>query len=110
MATASKGPAPGRRNTYFSLSRSPRYSVLFALPLLVGYEALAALLAQPGRGEVRNGADVMLRETFILIAGPRGSLIFIAAVCLLGIGIVVRDMRKTRDGVRFPIFIAMLAE
>src|SRR5579884_132963 len=108
MPTATRGAAPARRNTYFSLSRAPRYSVLFAMPLLIGYEALAALLAQPGRGEVRNGADVMLREAFILIAGPRGSLIFIAAVCLLGIGLVVRDMRKSRDGVRFPLFIAML--
>lgn len=118
MAAATRSPTRSpaksaigaRRSSYFALSRAPRYSVLFALPLLVGYEGLAALLAQPGKGEVRNGADVMLREAFILVAGPRGSLIFIAAVCLLGVGLVVRDMRKTHEGVRPAVFLAMLAE
>lgn len=110
MATATKSSPGAKRNSYFALSRAPRYSVLFALPLLLGYEGLAAVLAQPGHAEVRNGADVMLREAFILVAGPRGSLIFIAAVCLLGIGLIVRDMRKTRDGVRPALFLGMLAE
>jgi hypothetical protein len=84
--------------------------VLFALPLLLGYEGLAALLAHPGRGELRNGADVLLREAFILVAGPRGSLIFIAAVILLGVGLVVRDLRQTGDRPRLRVFLGMLAE
>ena len=62
--TAAARTALPRRISYFSLSRAPRYSVLFALPLLVAYETLAALLAQPGQGELRNGADVMLRSAF----------------------------------------------
>jgi CAAX prenyl protease-like protein len=120
MTPASRSAAPARASaptgsarrssSYFSLSRAPRYSVLFALPLLIGYEALAALIAQPGRGEIRNGADVLLREAFILVAGPRGSLIFMAAIILLGLGIVVRDMRRARDGVRTRVFLGMLAE
>jgi hypothetical protein len=112
-ASASRSPSAGsgrRSSGYFAISRAPRYSVLFALPLLLGYEGLAALLAQPGKGELRNGADVLLREAFILVAGPRGGLIFIAAVILLGVGLVVRDLRQTRDRPRLSVFLRMLVE
>src|SRR5215210_6640714 len=95
--TAASRPVPARRTSYFALSRSPRYSILFALPLLLGYETLAALLAQPGRGQLRNGADAILRAAFTAIAGARGPLLFMAAVILLGVGLVVRDWRASRD-------------
>jgi hypothetical protein len=107
--SASQALSP-RRWTYFNVSRAPRYSVLFALPLLLGYEALAALLAQPGKGELRNGADALLRTAFTTFAGARGSLIFIAVVCLIGVGFVVRDLRKHREGLKAKIFVGMLAE
>jgi hypothetical protein len=110
LRPAPSGSARRGGSTYFAISRAPRYSVLFALPLLIGYEALAAVLAHPGRGEIRNGADVMLREVFILVAGPRGSMIFMAAIILLGLAFVVRDIRQTRDRVRARVFIGMLAE
>ena len=99
-----------RRWTYFNVSRAPRYSVLFALPLLLGYEALAAILAQPGKGELRNGADAILRSMFTMFAGARGSLIFIVVVCLVGVWYVVRDLRKHRDGLKPRVFVGMLAE
>src|SRR5262245_21024930 len=50
--------------SYFPLSRAPRYSVLFALPLLIVYEVLAALLAGDDGVVLRNGADVLLRSLF----------------------------------------------
>ena len=92
-----------RRSSYFELSRSPRYSVLFALPLLVAYELLAAALAQPGR-ELRNGADVMLREAFTAVAGQRGPAIFMAAVVVLGLFLVVRDLRANKAPLRARVF------
>lgn len=103
--------AAGRstRSSYFSVSRAPRYSVLFALPLLIGYEALAALLAQPG-AELRNGADVLLRSAFTAAAGPYGNAIFMGAIILLGTAIVVRDLRRTKDRIRGRVFVGMLAE
>jgi hypothetical protein len=107
--SASQALSP-RRWKYFNVSREPRYSVLFALPLLLGYEALAAVLAEPGKGELRNGADAILRSMFTMFAGPRGSLIFIALVCLIGVGFVVRDLRKHREGLKPRIFVGMLAE
>src|SRR5437879_6171287 len=103
-------PGTARRTSYFAVSRAPRYSVLFALPLLIGYEALAALLAEPGKGELRNGADVLLRAAFTVVAGPRGNAIFMAAIILLGVWFVVRDMRANRDRIRPAIFAGMLAE
>src|SRR5215213_429513 len=108
--TAASRPALAGRSSYFAVSRSHRYSILFALPLLLGYEALAALLAQPGRGELRNGADAILRAAFTAIAGARGPLVFMAAVILLGVGFVVRDWRASRDRLRPIVFLGMLGE
>ncbi len=104
------GPAIARRNSYFAISRSHRYSILFALPLLLGYEALAALLSQPGKGELRNGADALLRSAFTMVAGVHGSAIFMAAIILIGIALVVRDMRASKDRIRAVVFVQMLAE
>jgi hypothetical protein len=46
--------------SYWRLSRAPRYSLLFALPLLVMYETAAFLLSGDAIAGVRNGADVLL--------------------------------------------------
>jgi hypothetical protein len=101
---------PARRASYFALSRSHRYSIVFALPLLLGYEALAALLAQPGHAELRNGADAILRSLFVAVAGPHGSAVFMAVIILVGLGLVIRDLRASRDRIRPIIFLGMLAE
>ena len=50
-------PAPTR---YWRAARQPRYSITFAFPLLVAYEALAFGLSHASLTGVRNGADVML--------------------------------------------------
>jgi Type II CAAX prenyl endopeptidase Rce1-like len=100
-----------KRGSYFDVSRSPRYSVLFALPLLIAYEALAAALAGPrSSSQVRNGADVLLKEAFIAVAGRNGPLIFIAAVVGVGIWFIARDIKRTGQGVRPLVFGAMMAE
>jgi len=110
MTTAVRSLAPARGTSYFAVSRSHRYSILFALPLLLGYEALAAALARPGQAELRNGADAIFRGVFTAIAGPRGPLIFMALIILIGVGLVIRDMRKSRDGIRPVVFLGMLVE
>ena len=97
------------RTTYFALARSPRYSILFALPLLVAYEALAAVLSTADGG-LRNGADVLLRTLFAAGAGPRGSLALMATVILIGAGLVVRDLKRSRAGLRARVFALMFLE
>ncbi len=94
-------------STYLRDTRAPRYSLLFAVPLLVLYEFLARLLS--GEEGVRNGADVLLKSLFILLGGRHGLTAF--AVVLLGTGLVlvVRDWRKS-GAPRAGYFAGMLGE
>ena len=98
--------------SYWADSRSPRYSLLFALPLLVLYELLAALLA-PAAGGVRDGADVLLRSLFMAVAGRWGPVVFGAVLVGGALWFVGRDMRGRgglRGALRAPVFAGMLAE
>src|SRR3954467_13466349 len=100
-----------KRGSYFDMSRSPRYSDLFALPLLIAYEALAAALAgPPGASQIRNGADVLLKEAFIAVAGRNGPLSVITAVVGVGIWFIARDIKRSGQGVRPLVFGGMVAE
>src|SRR2546422_6527291 len=73
-----------RPGSYWQASRAPRYSLLFALPLLVFYQVLAALQSQGGGGGpeagLRNGADVILQSLFIALAGAWGPVLFMACL------------------------------
>jgi hypothetical protein len=95
---------------YFTASRAPRYSLLYALPLLLLYEGLAAVLPGAAAGGVRNGADVMLTRLFIAIAGSRGPLLF--GVALIGTAgfLVARDLRRHPGRLRPGVFAGMFAE
>jgi hypothetical protein len=92
---------------YWSATRAPRYSLLFAFPLLLAYESLARLLA--GEEGVRNGADVLLKSLFILLGGRHGLTVF--AALLLGTGIVLVSMDWRKSGPpRGGYFLGMLGE
>jgi hypothetical protein len=101
--------AAGGPHSYWRASRSHRYSLLFAIPLLLLYEALAALLATADGG-LRNGADVLLKGAFIAVAGRYGPLLFGALLVALAVWLVGRDMRAHGPRLRLPVFVAMLAE
>jgi hypothetical protein len=100
---------PATRRGYWHESRSPRYSLTFALPLLVLYEALAAALSQDANG-VRNGADVLLKSAFQAVLGGRGQLVF--GVVLVGtmVAFIVRDLRRSPGGLKGSTFVGMLVE
>jgi hypothetical protein len=100
---------PATRRNYWHDSRAPRYSLTFALPLLVLYEALAALLSDEGRG-VRNGADVLLKSAFLAIMGQRGQLVFGGLLVGTMLVLIVRDARRDTGGLRGSTFAAMFAE
>jgi hypothetical protein len=53
------GPQAAGAETYWTLSRAPLESLVFALPLVMAYEGGVLLL---GRGTPRNGAEVWLRQ------------------------------------------------
>lgn len=109
--TARRVLARTRLPEYWQQSRAPRYSILFAVPLLVAYEALATFLS-PGQGaELRNGADVLLRELFLTVAGQRyAPVVFGISVVGLSAWFIVRDFRTARAPLRSWIFLAMLVE
>ena len=99
-------PSP---SSYWRTSRAPRYSLSFALPLLVFYQVLAVLLAH-GPRSVRNGADVILQGLFTAVAGAWGPPLFM--ICLIGGGLwlVARDMRAHGSRLKAGVFLGMLGE
>ena len=105
---ASSGSIAG---SYWTASRAPRYSLVFALPLFLLYEGLAAALAgSAGTEGVRNAADVALKTPFLLFSGARGSLAFFATVIAVSIFFVARDLTRSRDRLRPRTFALMLGE
>ncbi len=87
-----------------------RYSLIVVLPLLLLYEALASVLSHDPRGDVRNGADVILKGLFVAIAGSRGPAIFMALVIALSLWLIRKDLRENGGGLRLRVFAGMAAE
>ena len=96
-------------SSYWQVSRAPRYSLLFALPLLLFYQLLAVLLAH-GERSIRNGADVILQSLFTAVAGPWGPPLFMISLIGAGLWLVARDMRARGSRLRGRVFAAMLGE
>jgi hypothetical protein len=97
--------------TYWQASRAPRYSLLFALPLLIIYQILAAMVpAGPGGVDVRNGADVLLQAVFVWLAGAWGPRLFM--LCLIGVGawLIAKDIRQNRGQLSPSVLGGMLLE
>lgn len=94
---------------YWRATRAPRYSVLFAVPLLALYEALAFLLSGGALAGVRNGADVLLKSVFVASGGRDGLIAF--GVLLVGVAAVLvwRDLRG-KDNLRAGYFVGMTVE
>src|SRR3989442_15188463 len=103
-----------RPGSYWQVSRAPRYSLLFALPLLVFYQVLAALQSQGGGGGpeagLRNGADVILQSLFIALAGAWGPVVFMACLIAVGLWVVVRDLQRHPGALRPRVFLRILSE
>ena len=98
-------------STYWQSSRAPRYSLLFALPLLIVYQTLAALApAGPGGIGVRNGADVILQSVFVWVAGAWGPRIFMLCLIAVGAWFIAKDVRKNRGNFKPAVLGAMLLE
>jgi membrane protease YdiL (CAAX protease family) len=95
---------------YLARSRSPRYSLLFALPLLLLYEGLSFALTGSAVEGVRNGADVLLKSLFLSLGGRDGLIAF--NLLLFGAGgvLVWRDARRAKEPLLGGVFAAMLGE
>ena len=94
---------------YWADSRAPRYSLTFALPLLLLYEVLAFTLTGDAVAGVRNGADVLLKSLFVGFGGRNGLLAFGALLLGTGVALVWRDLRGG-GGLQARVFALMAAE
>lgn len=103
-------PALSWPRVYWRQSRAHRYSLLFALPLLLAYEVMAAVLGHGEPQAIRNGADVLLKSVFITLLGARGPLVFGALLIGVSLWLVVRDMRAHGRRLAPRIFAGMMAE
>jgi hypothetical protein len=95
---------------YLAASRQPRYSVTFALPLLLLYEGLTALLDPSALSGVRNGADVLLKTVFATLGGRNGVTAFGVLLLLGGAWAVYRDRQRHPGPVKGGVLAGMLLE
>ena len=96
--------------SYWRQSRAHRYSLLFALPLLVAYEVMAAILGHGEAQAIRNGADVLLKSLFLTLLGAQGPLVFGALLIGVSLWLLVRDMRAHGSRLSPRIFAGMMTE
>lgn len=105
MTTTATAPA-----RYWQLSQTPRYSLLFALPLFIGYEVLQLAVSGGPGGDIRNGADVILQSLFADLMGRRGPMVFEIVLIVLGLVLVAHDMRRHGRHLSRMIFLGMSLE
>src|SRR5919204_5797197 len=97
--------------TYWQSSRAPRYSLLFALPLLLIYQILAALVPPgPGGVGIRNGADVILESIFVWLAGAWGPRLFMVCLIAVGAWIIAKDVKRSGAKLSLAVIGGMLLE
>jgi hypothetical protein len=97
-------------NRYWRLARAPRYSLPFALPLLLLYEAAAFLLSGDAVAGIRNGADVLLKSLFVSLGGRPGLAVFDVLLLVTGAVIVLRDRHRHPEPIQPRVFLGMGAE
>ncbi len=95
---------------YVQASREPRYSLLFALPLLLAYEGLTLALSHSEISHVRNGADVLLKTVFVAFGGRLGVSLFALVLVGLGAWLVWRDRRRHPSPMSPGVFGGMVVE
>jgi hypothetical protein len=93
--------------SYWRAARAPRYSLTFALPLLLLYEVLAFGLSGNEFAGLRNGADVLLKTVFVALGGRGGLVVFGTLLIGGGVWLVLQDRRKC--GKVEPRFLALMA-
>lgn len=83
---------------YYHISRHPSYGLLAVLPLALGYEVLALQLYDLQWTEIRNVADILIRQ-LMMMAGVRGHWL----IAILVVATVLAFFLRDRD--RFPFRI-----
>jgi hypothetical protein len=96
-------------SNYFRLTRTQTYSLLFALPLLLLYEAGAAWLSRAEANSLRNGADVLLR-TLLAAGGIQGTAAFAGVLLAIAAIVIFLERRRRKIPLRARYFLGMAME
>jgi hypothetical protein len=96
-------------SNYFRLTRTQTYSLLFALPLLLLYEAGAAWLSRTEENSLRNGADVLLR-TLLAAGGIQGTGAFAGVLLAIAAIVIFFERRRQKIPLRVGYFFGMAME
>ena len=101
-------PSASTRKSYLETTRTATYGFLSALPLLLSYEVMIALVNQGEVAQVRVGAEIWVKQ-FVALFGAAGLFAFGALVLLVGAGVFFYE-RKQHIPIRPRYFGWMIAE
>jgi hypothetical protein len=96
--------------SYWRQSRSPFYSLLFALPLLIGYEVLIFSFNHSDIIGLRNGADILFRQFFGMFNIYGFYLVGFLVLSTLLIAYYFHSRQGSNREFHFQFFIMMLLE
>ena len=94
---------------YSRASKSPFYSFLFVVPLMMTYEIAAFVMNKSDIEGLRNGADVVTKQIFNLfgVAGFYGFSILVLAIL---IGLFIHELRDKEFILQYRYLLIMLGE
>lgn len=95
---------------YWRYSKSPFYSLLFTLPMLISYEVLIFSYNHSDIIGLRNGADILFRQFFGMFNIYGFYLVGFLVLSALLIAYYFNNRREGNPEFRFQFFILMILE
>jgi hypothetical protein len=97
------------QSRYFELTRKHSYALVFALPVLLAYEAGAWMMNGSSAAGLRNGADVLLR-TVLATGGIHSTAAFTGILALGAAVLIAGERRREKVPLRAEVFAGMAME
>jgi len=94
---------------YYKSSKTPFYSFLFVVPLMMTYEIAAFVLNKSDIEGLRNGADVVTKQILSLF-GMAGFYGFSILVLIILIALFYHEMKKKDFILRYRVLFIMVGE
>ena len=94
---------------YYRSSKTPFYSFLFVVPLMMTYEIAAFVLNKSDIEGLRNGADVVTKQILSLF-GMAGFYGFSILVLIILISLLYHEMKDKEFNLRYRVLFIMLGE
>lgn len=94
---------------YYRSSKTPFYSFLFVVPLMMTYELAAFVLNKSDIEGLRNGADVVTKQILSLF-GMAGFYGFSILVLIILISLLYHEMKDKEFNLRYRVLFIMLGE